>query len=132
MPVSLLLDRSVSIYRRWPPFVNSGKVFVLECPSHTIFMVLCAERETWDNLDDYNRRGQFLKKGTFSLEGSELKLSFIEEWLGDWPSMSEQSYVCAELCEDMEDRHVNVKIHVERTIPKVEKKHALEYFKNVI
>ena len=103
MPAYLLLDVTIPKGKNGLPAKESGgKVFVIECRLHELLFVLCAVERVWDTLSAYNRRGQFLKKGSFSFEDDELTLSFVEEWEGDWPSYSQQAYALADLRDDLE------------------------------
>ena len=103
MPVSLLVDDSIPNNGKGLPGVCRGRVFVVECGPHDFLFVLCAKDQIWDKLTAYNKRGQFLKGGDFFFQGNNLTISFVEEWIGDWPSISQQAYASADLNEDFED-----------------------------
>ncbi len=114
MPVSLLLDDSIPNNGKGLPGVCRGRVFVIERGRHDFLFVLCAKNQIWDNLTSYNKRGRFLKGGDFHFQGNKLTLSFVEEWIGDWPSLSQQVYASADLNEDLEDDPVRIRIVTER------------------
>lgn len=116
MPAYLLLDGTIPSRKGLPVVECCGKVFVIECRLHELLFVLCAMERVWDTLTAYNRRGQFLKKGTFSFQNGEITLSFVEEWQGDWPSLGQRAYALADLREYLELEGVDIEIEVKRRL----------------